>query len=169
MRVVFASFLYLLTQIGTRRRQPSRGEWKRTVHPEGTSVHLSGLYPTFNFSSGNVYYCDPTRQIATVTDSDLTDDNILHKIEHAYDLVLRRANRKYLDIESLNLELVLEFHPEDGGNTCAYYLVDHDTRTLFWMDEGLTTDSLGLHPVSSPEHLSSLFLYLTDPSDAEKL
>ena len=109
---------------------------------------------------GKPYFYDSTKQIPTVTDSDLMDDDTLHKIEHAYELVLERINGTLLDTDSLNLELLLELDPEDE-NTCDYYLIDQDSRTLFWLDEGVTTESLHLHPVTSLEHLSQSIFRLT--------
>lgn len=49
------------------------------------------------------------------------------------------------------VELFLQLDNE--ANSCAYYLIDHSSRTQFWIDE-LPTDVLNLPPVVSNSHLS---------------
>lgn len=39
------------------------------------------------------------------------------------------------------------------GSGCAYYFVDHFSRTEFWLDQ-FDTDEVGLPHVASEEHLS---------------
>jgi hypothetical protein len=47
-----------------------------------------------------------------------------------------------------NVELFLQIDDDD----CAYYFIDHVTRTEFWLD-ALNTDDLNIPPVVSPSHL----------------
>lgn len=47
-----------------------------------------------------------------------------------------------------NVELFLQIEDDD----CAYYFVDHATRTEFWLEE-LNTDDLNIPAVVSPSHL----------------
>lgn len=47
----------------------------------------------------------------------------------------------------------MELFVKIEGEDCAYYFVDHATRTQFWLEE-LNTFDLGLPPVVSPTQLS---------------
>jgi hypothetical protein len=70
-------------------------------------------------------------------------ENISHWAKRVEDSLLEK------DIPlSENVELFLE----PRGSDCAYYLVDHVTRTEFWMDP-LDTEHLNLLPVMSTSHL----------------
>ena len=48
-----------------------------------------------------------------------------------------------------DVELFLQL----DGSGCAYYFVDHVTRTEFWMDP-LDTEYLNIPPIISASHLS---------------
>ena len=52
---------------------------------------------------------------------------------------------------SLSSELYLEL--DDSTDSCKYYILDHATRSIFWLDGG-NTQELELSPVSSTDHLS---------------
>lgn len=55
----------------------------------------------------------------------------------------------------------LELFIQIEGDDCAYYFVDHSTRTEFWL-EAFSTEDLNMFPVVSPSHLS-MFLHITLP------
>lgn len=44
---------------------------------------------------------------------------------------------------------------------CAYYLIDHSSRSQFWL-EPLRTDELGIPDADSPSHLSKTFLLILE-------
>lgn len=56
-----------------------------------------------------------------------------------------------------DLELFIQIEEDD----CAYYFVDHSTRTEFWL-EAFSTEDLNMFPVVSPSHLSK-FPHITLP------
>jgi hypothetical protein len=57
---------------------------------------------------------------------------------------------KFTDHTELFLQL--------DGNDCNYYFVDHEVRTLFWLD-AYDTSELGILPVVSSSHLSKPNLF----------
>jgi hypothetical protein len=52
-----------------------------------------------------------------------------------------------------DVELLLQLDDEDP-DSCAYYFVDHATRSVFWLHE-VSTQDLNLYPVTSKSHLST--------------
>lgn len=48
------------------------------------------------------------------------------------------------------MELYLE--PDQDEGCCRYYLIDHTTRAMFWLEE-VETEGLGIASTVSPDHL----------------
>ncbi|KAJ7078323.1 hypothetical protein B0H15DRAFT_1001402, partial [Mycena belliarum] len=106
--------------------------WSAQVHPEGQ------LY----------FYCDGPLRV--VTEAYLyhpkTLENVCIWIDHIQDLLSGAKTAISGDIE---LFIKLE------GEDCAYYFVDHSTRTQFWL-ENSNTEELDLLPVISMSQLRIL-------------
>jgi hypothetical protein len=88
------------------------------------------------------------------TDAHLYNPDILL---HATAFIRRIDDLKRIKNVQLDAELVLEITPDDQGMLqCGYYFVDHQTRSLFWLEEfeaeDLTYEIKGL---SSAAHLST--------------
>ncbi|KAJ7635401.1 hypothetical protein FB45DRAFT_484525 [Roridomyces roridus] len=110
--------------------------WTSQVHPEGQ--------PYFAWAG-------PLR---VVTEAHLYRPETLHEIHAWIDYfqdTLFALGRK----TSEEIELFLRL--EDGG--CAYYFVDHSTRTQFWL-ESFSTDDLGLPAVVSISQLKTVLTEL---------
>jgi len=69
----------------------------------------------------------------------------------------RAADRGF--VLSDNVELYIQIDDED----CNYYLADHATQIIFWLDN-YETSELGLLPVVSSSHLSCVSLVPTQYS-----
>ena len=52
-------------------------------------------------------------------------------------------------------ELVLDF--DEDSNACGYYFVDHDSKSLFWVEshEGLHPEIFERVPATSKSHISA--------------
>ncbi|SJK98591.1 uncharacterized protein ARMOST_01859 [Armillaria ostoyae] len=103
--------------------------WTSHVHPEG-QLYFRRDAP---FSVVTEAYLYHTENMAKV-------DRWTKKIETLLD-------EKSISVSS-NIELFIKIEEDD----CAYYFVDHTTRTEFWLDV-IETDALGLPDVASPSHL----------------
>ena len=57
-------------------------------------------------------------------------------------------------------ELCLEFC--ESGLSCGYYIADHSTRCIFWLDP-VSTEDLEMNPAFSLEHLREHFAFVTAP------
>jgi hypothetical protein len=49
---------------------------------------------------------------------------------------------------------------DEDEKSCSYYIVDHETEGIFWLDE-TNTDDFGMSEVSGPDHLSEWSGYAT--------
>ncbi|KAJ8473668.1 hypothetical protein ONZ45_g16209 [Pleurotus djamor] len=87
----------------------------------------------FQHPEGALYFHCPRQNI--YTDANLTDKTIS-------DAVIRFAQRyeiflheNHISLDS-SVELVLDYEEEgEYEGTCGYYLVDHQRRSVFWLDE----------------------------------
>jgi hypothetical protein len=54
-------------------------------------------------------------------------------------------------------ELFLQID-DDDPQSCGYYLVDHTSRTIFWLED-VSMEDLGIPPVISASHTSTCHFY----------
>jgi hypothetical protein len=61
-----------------------------------------------------------------------------------------------MNLDFASNELVLDLQRSQEGNVCCgYYLVDDDTRTLFWLEDFDATPLLAeVGGITSPSHIS---------------
>jgi hypothetical protein len=105
-------------------------QWSTYVHPEGQRYfHRNSALQVV--TEANIY-CTETR------------GKISNWAKQIEDTLLQKGVPL-----SNSVELFLQF----DGSDCAYYLVDHATRTEFWLDD-LETEHLNILPVVSISHLS---------------
>lgn len=103
------------------------------THPEGQ--------PYFHHTAG----------LRVVTEAWLYDSETMAKVSSwakSIEDALRIKDIKLSD----TMELFLE--PREDMKSCGYYLVEHGTHTIFWLDQ-VSTDVLGLGQVVSISHLST--------------
>ncbi|KAJ4490175.1 hypothetical protein J3R30DRAFT_3360969 [Lentinula aciculospora] len=113
---------------------PSR--WTAHTHPEGQ------LY--FHRNSA----------LQVTTDAYLYATEILDKVLLWVKIIEDLLEEKNIPLsDSVELYILLE----DAG--CAYYLVDHASRSQFWL-EAIPSEDLGIPNVDSPSHLSLYLEYL---------
>ncbi|KAI0346483.1 hypothetical protein BDW22DRAFT_1425951 [Trametopsis cervina] len=133
------------------REQMTSG-WVRRIHPEGA-----------------LYYYNENKRI--YTEAYLDDPLVLEKIEKCIstlfeDHEITLEQQKTIDRSDLVLEI---YHDDDS--MCGYYFANHESRTLFWLDEqNMQYDLHEVHGVLAPSHMNEL-TSLTSPSQysADKL
>ncbi|KAI0034719.1 hypothetical protein K488DRAFT_44984, partial [Vararia minispora EC-137] len=106
-------------------------DWLRHVHPEGKPYSSRGIAPTL------------------VTEVRVEDATLAHHLDAWAGLVSELA-REHEHLLHAGVELFLE--PDLSDNSCSYYFVDHEMRTVFWLD-AYETNQLGLPPSFSGQHL----------------
>ncbi len=107
--------------------------WTSHVHPEG-QLYFRRDAPFAVVTEAYLYHAENMVKVALWT----------KKIESLLD-------EKNISVTG-NMELFMKIEDDD----CAYYFIDHATRTEFWLD-AIETDALGLPDVASPSHLSTVF------------
>ncbi|KAJ8507739.1 hypothetical protein ONZ45_g9925 [Pleurotus djamor] len=126
-------------QVSLKRRSeaPGQGEmptylpehWSPYVHPEG-----------------KLYFCRHTKPVV-ITEADLYNPENLKRLTEWLEVIQRLLVEEQI-FDHDNVELFIQL--EDAG--CAYYFIDHHTRTEFWLD-AVDTESIGLLQVVSEKHL----------------
>lgn len=104
-------------------------QWSPHVHPEGQ------------------IYFSRSITLRVVTDSYMYTPSIAEKVTYWVSNIEKRAADRGF-VLSDTVELYIQIDDED----CNYYLADHATHTIFWLDE-YETSELGLLPVVSSSHL----------------
>lgn len=108
--------------------------WTIFIHPEGARYYVNSL-------------------MNVVTDSNIGMREIFDKIVKGLGEFQSLVSNHLGNIpKSSELYIKLDDTEE---NQCDYYLVDHDTRTEFWL-QPLTAADLGLQQTCSATHLSEL-------------
>jgi hypothetical protein len=88
-----------------------------------------------------------------VTEVSLQDPTMASHVDAWAELIRNLAWDTDLRLHD-RVELFLE--PSLDNESCRYYLIDHDTRGVFWLDS-YETEQLGLPSSVSEQHLSELF------------
>jgi hypothetical protein len=107
--------------------------WFLHTHPEGK--------PYFYLKS----------HLRVVTEAYLYRPEVMDKIIYWSEGIQALLSHKGTTIGE-NVELLLQLDDE-YPDSCAYYFVDHATRSVFWLHE-VSTEDLNLYPVTSKSHLS---------------
>ncbi|KAG6906814.1 hypothetical protein DXG01_011998 [Tephrocybe rancida] len=106
-------------------------QWLPYIHPEG-----------------QLYFSKDAATPRVVTEANLHDPKIFEKVEYWAHVVENLLSESLDIVLSNDVELFLQIEEND----CAYYFVDHQSQTTFWLDT-LDTDEIGIPPVASPSHL----------------
>jgi len=104
--------------------------WSSHIHPEGA-----------------LYFHRHSPVMQVVTSAYLYSSEIDSRIREWVIAIETMIFEKSIAVTK-NVDLVLQLDGED----CYYYLANHDSQSLFWLDR-YDTDDLGLLPVASPSHL----------------
>ncbi|KAG6868148.1 hypothetical protein C0993_007092 [Termitomyces sp. T159_Od127] len=105
-------------------------QWSAHIHPEGQPYFLKNA------------------AIRVVTEAYVYDGNVLEKVEYWIEVIENLVSQKQTLSDGIELFVQID------GNDCLYYLVDHDSRTEFWLDD-LETSEMGFEPVASTTHLTA--------------
>jgi hypothetical protein len=119
-------------------------------------MYLPPDWAAFTHPEGKPYFCR-NAGLRVVTEAYLYHPEIMNKVSFWTSSLENALQRKGMK-PSTTTELFLE--PRDDMESCGYYLVDHATRTEFWINP-VSTALLGVGRVTSPSHLSTL-LFDTD-------
>lgn len=113
--------------------------------PEGWTQHWN--------PEGTCFYVKDLESLHVVTDIALQNPNFSEKL-------LTLIENIQLAIKTLgiilpkDIELYINLNDDNCG--CSYYLIDHSSRTEFWLEE-VDSYSLGIPQVASIEHLSKAY------------
>ncbi|KAF7983487.1 hypothetical protein HWV62_21798 [Athelia sp. TMB] len=127
------------------------GRYDKSVRPpvyEAVSEWLSFTHP----EGAKYFYRARGKHISTVTDADIYNSAVLAKVNAWTEQIERALCDKPIVVSSPSIELFLE--PADDLSICRYYLVDHATRSEFWIDE-ITSELLDFGQVASTSHLKT--------------
>ncbi|VDC02733.1 unnamed protein product [Peniophora sp. CBMAI 1063] len=105
--------------------------WQTYIHPEGKRYYARGVSPR------------------VITEADVTDVAVSRAVAAWIDALKEWAAE--LDV-LLGPSVELFVEPELDTEICDYYLVDHGSRAVFWL-ESATTSELGLPSACSDAHL----------------
>ena len=86
-----------------------------------------------------------------ITEADVKSDAVLKAVNAYLILIFDWASELELELGS-SIELFIE--PSVTSGTCGYYLVDHGSRVIFWLQD-CTTYDLKLPDASSAQNLST--------------
>lgn len=113
------------------------GEWQPCIHPEGALYLYNGRKRTFTEGHINEY--------------------LFHLMDRCADELYDLARTQSPNFDAGDIELVVQVEPNQT-DSCQYYFVDHETRTLFWLhvyDQATATEAVfdGFQGVSDPSHI----------------
>ncbi|KAG1796972.1 uncharacterized protein HD556DRAFT_263648 [Suillus plorans] len=114
------------------------GEWQPCIHPEGALYLYNGRKRTFTEGHINEY--------------------LFRLMDKCADALYDLARTKSPNFDAGDIELVVQVVPNQT-DSCQYYFVDHETRTLFWLhvyDQATETVFDGLQGVCDPSHIRTL-------------
>jgi len=138
----------------TRYDETSRVELGVTVVTAGmfiqsrdsTPTYLPPQWSAYTHPEGQLYFFRHAA-LRIVTEAYIYHPDIMAKVGDWSKIIEDLIAQKHI-VLSDNVELFLQIEDND----CAYYFVDHATRTEFWLEE-LNTDDLNIPAVVSPSHL----------------
>ncbi|KAF8649629.1 hypothetical protein AX16_005718 [Volvariella volvacea WC 439] len=111
------------------------------THPPGW---LSYIHP-----EGALYFFHTEKRV--FTDANLFNPGTLSQVEDRLDIIYTHMEQQGISISKIgkNVDLVLDMIPVDdcAEMECYYYFVDHATRTIFYLDEVMTSHSPGWHSI----------------------
>lgn len=90
----------------------------------------------------------------------------VHKSVQVLETKLSELEYSGMPFPTANYDLVLDIiETEDKTIIRQYYFVDHDTRTLFWLDYYDMRTLLYVPGVTEPGHISEYFIFPTHPAN----
>lgn len=120
-------------------------------------MYLPRGWTAYTHPEGQLYFYRNI-ELRVVTEAYLYRPEVMAKIASWTTMVQEALNIKGIKFTGA-IELFLE--PREDMESCGYYLVDHSTRSEFWIDQ-VSTELLGLPQVVSMSHLSTFFRYLAN-------
>ena len=88
--------------------------WTSYTHPEGKIYHARGRSP------------------CVITEADVKSDSVLRAVNAYIVVIFDWASELEVELGS-SIELFVE--PSVTSGTCGYYLVDHGSRVIFWLQD----------------------------------
>jgi hypothetical protein len=97
--------------------------------------------------------------LSVVTGEDLSSVVASRHVYYWSDEVVKILEEITVPLSS-SFELYLEY--DQDQHRCGYYIVDHSKRSIFWL-ENLSTQTVGINPAFSQEHLRECALLQKSP------
>ena len=123
-------------------------------------MYLPPNWLAFTHPEGKIYFYRSVG-LRVVTEAYLFHPEIMDKISSWVRCVEDAFHMKSIS-PSVTTELFLE--PREDLESCGYYMVDHATRTEFWLNQ-VSTELLEIGQVVSMSHLSALYISFRLSSD----
>lgn len=99
-------------------------------------------------AEGQLYFHEPHRRF--VTEANIRKPERFRRISQWMLYVEKRAEARGIQITE-STEIMLQL-AQDDDSACGYYMIDHGTGSMFWLDE-VSTEDLDILPVVSLNHL----------------
>lgn len=99
----------------------------------------------------------PPAKLKVITTEDISSTEILDRVQYFIEMVEGMFEDTGVPLSD-SYELYLEFDQDGVG--CGYYLVDHSTRCIFWLEK-VWTEDLQINPAFSTQHLRECFTLIT--------
>ncbi|KAF7426193.1 hypothetical protein PC9H_008560 [Pleurotus ostreatus] len=113
---------------------------------QSTPTYLPESWASYVHPEGQLYFCRHSTPVI-VTEAYLYNSENMQKMSFWLKWIEVLCEERQIAIHP-GVELFIQL--EESG--CAYYFVDHLSRTEFWLDQ-FDTDDMGLPQVASEEHL----------------
>jgi hypothetical protein len=150
--------LYPITSYETGRYEKTRIVERKNIVVEAgmfalpngpLPIYLPLQWTTHTHPEGDRYFYRSTA-LPVVTEANLYNSDLQDKVSHWVDLIEQEMTAKQL-VFAGRVELYVKIEDDN----CYYYFVDHDSQTLFWM-ENYDSERLELPPVVSSSHLKTV-------------
>jgi hypothetical protein len=109
--------------------------------------------PPHPISGQRSFYREENPRI--ITKADLFDPETMKQITHWVNVFYERLTDEQIALSD-STDLFLQLGDPGEPESCGYYFIDHDKRTMFWIDS-FDPENLGLSHVTSTSHLSGSY------------
>ncbi|OJA17677.1 hypothetical protein AZE42_03021 [Rhizopogon vesiculosus] len=146
-----------VTSISTRRYGclPWVDVYHTTTAP-GLRAHVNtkSKWLSFTHPEGQRYFQTQQARFSTVTEENVLNEDIGHSVSNWLAIIEKRIVECGVTLpQACELFVELRFDELPHTSTCAYYFVDHHSRSLFWL-EPTSSELLDMGMLVSDSHLN---------------
>ncbi|PPR00765.1 hypothetical protein CVT24_000790 [Panaeolus cyanescens] len=118
--------------------------WEAFVNPDGALYFI-------NFTMAHLKSSFPPGQLNIVTDVYMYDKQQADQLESMVEKIFDFLKQYHVDLPQRKMDLVLEFRQ---SQRYGYYFADHESRSLFWLDDFDALDALSeVKVLFTPSHV----------------